>query len=130
MYKTRIRPAVEMNAPVMFAMMNAEQSEKLERQQVNALRCIFGYGISAQKMRERAGVELLLVRRRAMAENFARKTVKSDRFKDWYPLREGIGNERRRGTDHRKFKEEYARTDRRRNSPLFVLRRLANSLEL
>ena len=41
-YKTLIRPSVEYLAPVWSSMITAEQAEQLERQQVQALKNIFG----------------------------------------------------------------------------------------
>ena len=44
---------------VLHSQITAEQAERLERQQTHSLRQIFRCGLSANKMRERAGLERL-----------------------------------------------------------------------
>jgi hypothetical protein len=128
-YTTRVRPAVEANAVVLYSMLSAEQSEMLERMQTLALRNIYGPGLSAAKMRTKAGVERLEVRREKMAEKFVKKTMENPRFAHWFVERREPVFARRSEGAYRKYEEKNARTDRRFNSPLFALRRLANKME-
>ena len=54
-YTSCIRPCAEYAAVVLHPMLSAEQANLIEMQQTQALRNIFGYGVSARKMRQRAG---------------------------------------------------------------------------
>ena len=72
-YKALIRPSVEYLVPVWSNMITAEQSEMLERQQVQALKNIFGPGLSANKMRQKAHVERLLPEEKHCHSNFQKK---------------------------------------------------------
>jgi hypothetical protein len=127
-YKTHVRPIVETNSVIIHSMATAEQSETLERQQTLALRIIYGPGLSARKMRERAGVERLEERRREACMSFVRKNLESDRFGGWFQKRPQKAYGERKNTNYRPYKEEHARTDRRYNSPIFYYRRLANEM--
>ena len=66
-YTSLIWPVAEYAAPVWDAMLTAEQSEKLERQQTQALKNIFGPGLSARKMRMKADLDTLMKRREKMS---------------------------------------------------------------
>ena len=127
-YQTHIRPVVEVNSVVIHSMLSAEQSESLERQQSMALSIIYGPGLSAAKMRAKAGIERLQDRRRSACESFVRKALNSERFKDWFQERPVPVYGRRDNKRYNRYVEENARTDRRRNSPKFFLRRLANEI--
>ena len=54
-YETHVRPAAEYASVVWGSMITAQQGLTLERQQNQALKYIFGFDVSASKMRERAG---------------------------------------------------------------------------
>ena len=126
-YQTHVRPKAEYSAVVIHSQMTAEQSECLERQQTHALRQVFGYGISASKMRERAGVERLAVRRERLCRGFATKAQANPRFSHrWFPKRSKPENTPDLRAGKRLYQEMKARTDRRYNSPLFYFRRLLN----
>ena len=105
------------------SMLTDAQDESLERLQTHALKCIFGLGLSGRRMRELAGLETLRERRVAQCDKFALKCVRSDRFKEWFPLNQARRSARREGE---KYKEEYARCSRLYNSPIFYMRRRLN----
>ena len=65
-YTSLIRPVVEHASPVWHSSITAEQSEVLERQQIQALKNIYGTGLSAQKMRIKADIPTLRARRERM----------------------------------------------------------------
>ena len=79
-YVTTIRPVAEYASVIMHPMMNLEQSRILERQQSKALQFIYGVGISARKMRLKAGIKTLAERQFDACKNFAEKALDSDRF--------------------------------------------------
>ena len=122
-YITYIRPIAEYVSVVWHSLLNADQAAKIEHQQTRALRHIYGYGISARRMRELAAVELFSKRRRDACLSFARKASSSPRFAHWFTMRPPSGYPRRRRSI---FHEPTARTDRYRNSALNYMKRLLN----
>ena len=106
--------------------MLAKQADKLESQQTQALRNIYGFGVSAPKMRSRSGLEILRSRRVKACTKFAKSLVKSLRFCHWMERRQ-TSNYPRRGTAvYGEFVEKPAKTDRCYISPLYFYRRLLN----
>ena len=98
----------------------------LERQQRQALRNIFGEGLSARKMRERASLQLLHTRRVNVCYKFANKCRSSEKFQCWFPEREASRYGRRSGVLYNKYEEMPARTERFRNGPINYMQRLMN----
>ena len=103
-------------------MLTDKQDEELERLQATALRYIYGYGLPYSRMREMSGLATLRQRRIEAADKFARSCLGSRRFSRWFP--ENPQTRRSRHTLH--YKEELARCDRLKNSPLFYMRRRFN----
>ena len=124
-YKSSIRPLAEYCCPAFHSMMTDEQDQQLENAQVGALRAIFGFGLSARKLRQHAEVETLRQRRIDLTDKFARKAAASTRFSKWFPRNEGGRAVRNRD----EYKEFFAKTDRLKNSPLFYMRRRLNGKE-
>ena len=124
-YKSSICPLAEYCCPAFHSMMTDEQDQQLENAQVGALRAIFGYGLLARKLRQKAGVETLRQKRIDLTDKFARKAANSLRFGKWFPRNEGGRVVRHRD----EFKEFHAKTDRLKNSPLFYMRRRLNGKE-
>ena len=62
-YKTLISLVAEYAAPAWHSMITSEQAKQIERQQTLALKHIFGFGLSAAKMRGRASIQTLTKRR-------------------------------------------------------------------
>ena len=121
-YTSSVVPIADYCDYVYHSMLTDEQDELLENAQAGALRVIFGPGISARKMRARAGVKSLRERRIEHADRFANKAVASEKFKSWFPLRSGRSSAR----SGEKYEEKFARLDRLKNSPLFYMRRRLN----
>ena len=69
-----------------------------------------------------SGLDPLAVRREAACQKFAQKLANNPRFAGWFPKRKV----RARGGGEQEYVEYQARTDRRKNSPLFYYRRLLN----
>ena len=105
-----------------------EQDELLDRQQNQALKCIYGPGISGRRMREMAGITTLRERRIEQCDKFAAKCLSSDRFAGWFPLKNTRRSGRRTGKSE-EYVEFKARCDRLFNSPLFYMRRRLNGKE-
>ena len=73
-YKTCIRPCADYAWAVLHPMLSLEQSELIEAQQTNALWNIYGFGITAAKMRKRSGMPTLAERRFSSCKRFAKST--------------------------------------------------------
>ena len=109
-YTTLIRPSVEYMAPVWAGMISAEQSAQLKRQQVQALKNIFGPGKSAEKMRKEADVELLSRRREKISLKFANACLNNKRCVGWFKERPQPRYARRISANYPKYHEEIVRT--------------------
>ena len=122
-YRTVILPIAYYCQVVYHAMITDEQDQQIERLQSKALKCIYGPYHSYASMREMAGVTTLRQRRIQATDKFASKCVGSDRFSRWFPLRQAGWAGARRGE---KYHEEFARSDRLKNTPIFYMRRRMN----
>ena len=125
-YKSNLLPVFDYCCPVYHSLLTDIQDQALEAAQVGALRGIFGYGLSARKLREKAGISTLRQRRIELTDKFAVKCAASERFAAWFPIREGRSSGRNAGL---KYREDFAKCDRLRNSPLFYMRRRLNGKE-
>ena len=121
-YKTYLRPSLEYSSPIYHPMMTNEQEVLVERQQFFALKNIYGFVYSHRQLLEMSGLKTLKERREAATLKFAQKTASNPRFREWFPTR----NMRGRNSGKEEYVEMKARTDRRKNSPLFYYRRLLN----
>ena len=122
-YKTMIRPIIEYSSVVYNSMLTQEQEEDLEKVQTRALKNIYGHVYSRRQLYQMSGIETLKERRDRACLKFAQKLANNPRFACWLP--------RKRAGSRQQQTEEYveypARTDRRKNSPLFHFRRLLNT---
>ena len=122
-YKTMLRPIIEYSSVVYGPMLTQEQEDELERVQTRALKNIYGHVYSKRQLLEISGLESLGDRREKASLKFAQKLANNPRFSGWFP--------KKRSSSRQQIREEYveypARTDRRRNSPLFYYRRLLNN---
>ena len=125
-YTAYVRPLAEYASAAWGSMITKEQSDSLEQQQSQALKNIYGLGISARKMRDRAGLLTLEERRNNAMKKFALKNLNSHRFGHWFRER-ATNRERRSGANEKKYEEPLARTERYWNSPLNAMRRFLNS---
>ena len=122
-YKSHIRPTIEYSAPIYHPMLTGDQTTKIERLQYFALKNIYGFVYSHANLIEMSGLKTLQQRREEMTLKFAQKTSTNQRFKHWFPER----RTGRRGRERTEFLEMPARTDRRRNSPIYYYRRILNT---
>ena len=123
-FNTLIRPTLEYAVPTFHPMLNIEQSNAIEQIQKRASKIIFGWGTNYSELLESGRMESLKSRREKLTLSFAKKASSSDRFGAWFKKREyGEVNIR----DKKLYEEQYARTDRLKNSPLFYMRRQLNN---
>ena len=125
-YKCLIRPTAEYAAPAWHSLLTAGQAALLERQQSAALRHIYGQGISAAKMRAKGNIDLLSTRRETLVKKFANKSLTNPRCKHWFNRRVTPSYTRRSSVSYPIYRENFARTDRHRNSPMNYLVRKLN----
>ena len=123
-YKTIIRPVADYACVVYHSSLTDEQDELLDRLQNNALKCIFG-PMSGRKLREKAVITTLRERREDICDKFAIKLASNPLFAGWFPLK-NTRSSTRHVVNKELYKEEKARCDRLKNSPLFYFRRRLN----
>ena len=125
-YKSQMRPVAEYSSVAWHSLLTREQSENIERQQSQALKHIYGYKMSARKMRAKAGLDRLEDRREAACLKFAKKCSTGDRFGAWFERNVTGTRDRRSVGNYKDYVQPRARTDRHNNSPLNYCRRLLN----
>ena len=109
--------------PTYGPMLTKEMSDELESIQKRACKLIFGWDSSYKELLEENKIESLEERRKKLILNFAVKTQKNPRFKDWFPEKEYEGLNLRK---EKKYQELFARTERLKKSPLYHMRRALN----
>jgi hypothetical protein len=123
-YCSVLRSVIEYASVVYGPMLTGTQEEELEKLQSQSLKIVFGFDKSYRTVLELSGLETLGERRRAASLRFARKCLTSQ-YSHWFPL-----NEATRQTRHKKmFREDFARCERLKNSPIYRMRRLLNEEE-
>ena len=121
-YRSVILPIHDYCSCVYNSSLTLTQASTLERLQSQALKAIYGYEHSYRSLLEKTGLKSLQQRRDDRCLKFARKCLANDRFKSWFPV-----NVIARPTrSHLPYREDFARTKRLYNSPLFHMRRLLN----
>ena len=121
-YKTLVRPSVEYAAPAWHSLLSAGQAASLERHQVQSLR----KGLSANKLRKKADIHLLSTQREKIAKKFALKSLFNEWCSHWFQRRPAPTYSRRQGVTYPTYRENLARTDRHKNTPMNYLVRLLN----
>ena len=107
------------------SLLTLEEEERIEKLQKMSLKLIFGFYKDYTTLLEKAGIRTLKDRREEAFNKFACSLVANDRYQDWFPLNNENGvNLRRKQT----YREDYARTERRYNSPLYSMRRALNNM--
>lgn len=74
-YKTYIRPLAEYVSVSWHSCLSSEQAVALEQQQTRALRQIYGFDVSAKRMRELANIEMRSIRREKACMKFAKNAL-------------------------------------------------------
>ena len=125
-YVTYLRPVIEYGSVVIHSMLTREQSDLIDRQQVRALKIVYGFDKSSRQVLEASGLETLSLRRRKAVDKFAIKLAESDRFGDLFPLRP---DNLRTSRVSQKYLEVGTNRTRLYNSPVYYMRRRLNALE-
>jgi hypothetical protein len=124
LYHKHVRSILEYAAPVWHSSLTGEDRLKLERVQKSALYIILGQRYhsytSALKM---TGTHTLFERRRKLCLKFARKSLKSTKFKNWFKPNTRYTTTRQ---DQTEFCEVYSRLERFDKSPISYLTNLLN----
>ena len=125
-YTTYLRPVLEYGCIAIYSLLTMEQSERIDKQQIRALKLIYGFDKSTDQVLSMSGLDSLSLRRGKAVDRFALKLVGSARFGHLFPERP---REQCRSRGSRKYEEEHARSFRLFNSPIFYMRRRLNELE-
>jgi hypothetical protein len=103
-------------------MLTAELSNELEKLQTQCLKIIYGFDKSRSRVMECSGLQTLEERRKQASVRFAKKCAENSTYADWFPKNPAERAVRKR----REYREDYARCDRLKNSPIYYMRRLLN----
>ena len=121
-YCSILRSVLEYACVVFGPMLSQENEEDLERVQSQSLKIIYGFNKSYGQILASTGVQTLKERRDIAIRKFAVKSLEGS-YSHWFPL-----NERGRSRHSKKFREDFARCDRHKNSPIFAMRRVLNDM--
>ena len=94
--------------------------------QAKALKIIYGWNLSYETILNLTGQETLEERRKRNFDKFAIKSQKNRRYESWFPKSRDTGHDTRNIVP---YQEEFARTERFRNSPVFAMRKRLNEIE-
>ena len=86
---------------------------------------MYGYKKSYEGLLKESGFDRLADTREAAVRKFALKTQKNPVYSHWFPYNPNQTSVRKPTV----YREEFARTQRLYNSPLFYMRRLLNDTE-
>ena len=125
-YLSMLRPVLEYCSPVYHSMLTAEMSEELERMQRLAIRIIYGFDKKYLTILAEKNILTLEDRRKNAFDNYALNLAKSVRFKHWFTENNSNLELRRMS----KYTEEFARSKRLYDSPIFAMRRRLNELNV
>ena len=122
-YNQYIRSILEFNSNVWFSNLTNEEREDIERVQRVACQIILkddyqNYNQALEKLK----LQNLSDRRQMLAVRFADKCIKSDRFKDLFPLNTNPTGVR----NIKKYAVKFAQTDRLKDSSIPAMQRLMN----
>ena len=122
LYSALVRSVLEYSSVTYHSMLTKGQENDLENIQKKCLRCIFGYGKTYEDLLKESGMSTLKERRERAVLKFAQKTLKNPVYSHWFRLNPNVTSQRNPVV----YLEEFARTNRLYNSPLFHMRRVLN----
>ena len=130
-YEKQVRSILELAVPVWNANLTQSEEKQIERVQKTAYYVILGHEyLNYEQGLSTLGGERLSVRRTALSLNFAKKALKSEKYKNWFspaiPVLRPRPNTRAPIPEPSKLKDVPYRTARYRDSPLPYLTRLLN----
>ena len=106
-------------------MLTKELSDRLEKQQRRALNIIYGFNYSYSELLIKADTKSMSDRREDACAAFSKSLLNSERFKTFFPEKEYPENAAVT-RNRRMYQEDFARTNRLFNSPLYAMRRYLN----
>ena len=125
-YCSFIRPILDYCSSVYHPMINKTSSDHLEKLQKTALKLIYGFDKSEEKLLEMSGITTLKERRNNQFNKFCLSLHNNRRFKEvWLEDREFTGPNVRK---QKIIKEKQSRTNRLYTSPLYSIRRRLNDI--
>ena len=124
-YKAVLRPTLDFASAAYHSMLTAEQSTLLERQQLRAMKIIYGENVSYGTVLRSGSVQLLSERREELLRNLALRAEKLPRCKKWFPENRNIDHNLRR---REKYFIPRLKTERARKSPIIRMRQILNEM--
>ena len=124
-YGSMVRSVADFAAPAYHSLLTGIQTEAIERIQKKAVKTIYGHQYAYATILEHQDIQTLEQRRLDLVTKFAKKNADNSRFSSrWFPRADETGHDTRRKPIYKEFQ---ARTERLRNSPLNLMRRILNS---
>ena len=123
-YCVMLRPLIEFCSPVYHPLISNEQNVRLEGLQKMALKIIYGFNLNYEELLEKAQIKTLEERRVDSCNNFMNKLVLSEQFGNLFPRNEIDFHMDLRHQNV--YHEEFARSKRLYDSPLYSMRRMLN----
>ena len=117
-----MRSVLKYSSITYHSMLTKKLENDLEIVQKKCLCCIYGYKKSYDELLQESGLLRLKERREIAVLKFDKKTSASPIYSHWFPNNPKPTSQRR----PQLYKEEFARTSRLYNSPIFYMRRLLN----
>ena len=90
-YYRHVRSILEFGVPAWNSALTMKEAAMIERVQRVAVKLIYGYGQSYDKILEKNKLEKLEDRREGLCLNFASKAAKHHKLKSWFKRKEGPG---------------------------------------
>ena len=123
-YCSMLRSIIEFCNVVYHSMLTEEMNLEIERVQKMALKIIYGFNLSYEKLLKKSGLSTLKTRRESAFLKFANTLANNQRYTDWFPTADQLNYSLR---TNKKYSEFYARTNRLYTSPLYTMRRVLNT---
>ena len=123
LYSSLVCSVLEYSSTTYHSMLTRKQENDLENIQKKCLRCIFGYGKTYEELLKESGFATLKARRENAILRFAQKTSSNPVYQHWFKPNPNPTSQRHPQI----YLEEFARTQRLYNSPLFYMRRILNN---
>ena len=131
-YEKQVRPVLEMAVPVWQPALTQQENVQIERVQRCAFYIILGEGYkSYREALDILEFDTLEVRRVKLCENFAKKSLKHEKYRNWFSLNEKEPKKNTRSNVNekiRKFNIVRTRTNWYKRSPLPYLTDILNKL--
>ena len=125
LYKTFVRSALEFSAVVWHSSLSQVNINDIERVQKSALKIILKQNYKDYKSAlKELNLEKLSERREKLCLRFAKKCLKLQKFKSWFPVSKKLHCMKQRRT--RKFHENQANTERYKKSSVPYMQKLLN----